>query len=72
MAEPVVISKYHFRIRTRQGSIVDKLLIQGRDEADAQRKLRQMYPHCEILECLSRPRAVAHAALRGEPSTPAG
>jgi hypothetical protein len=43
--------KYGFRIRTRSGLIVDKLLIYGRDEIDAERKLRQMYQHCEILEC---------------------
>ena len=45
------IVKYGFRIRTRTGLIVDKLLIHGRDEIDAERKLRQMYQHCKILEC---------------------
>ena len=44
------ITKYGFRIRTRQGMLVDNLLIHGVDEADAERKLRQMYQHCEILE----------------------
>jgi hypothetical protein len=43
--------KYAFRIRTRSGLIVDKLLIHGRDEIDAERKLRQMYQHCLILQC---------------------
>ncbi|MBX6393726.1 MAG: hypothetical protein IRY96_09635 [Burkholderiales bacterium] len=62
--------KYRFRIRTRQGLLVDKLAIHGRDQADAERKLRQMYPHCEILECSLRsthtvPRMLA---LRTEPS----
>ena len=46
-----VIVKYGFRIRTRCGLIVDKLLIHGKDEGDAERKLRQMYQYCEILEC---------------------
>jgi len=46
--------KYAFRIRTRSGLIVNKLLIYGRDEVDAKRKLRQMYQHCEILECTVR------------------
>jgi len=46
--------KYGFRIRTRDGSIVDNLLIHGRDEVDAERKLRQMYQHCKILECTVR------------------
>lgn len=43
--------KYAFRIRTRHGLAVDNLAIHGRDEADAERKLRQMYQHCEIVEC---------------------
>jgi hypothetical protein len=45
------ILKFGFRIRTRGGLIVDNLLIAGRDEVDAERKLRQMYQHCKILEC---------------------
>jgi hypothetical protein len=45
------IIKYGFRIRTRSGLLVDKLLIHGRDEVDAERKLRQMYQYCKILEC---------------------
>ena len=48
MAPPM--SKFGFRIRTRHGLIVENLLIQGRDENDAERKLRQMYIHCEILD----------------------
>ena len=43
--------KYGFRIRTRHGLVVENLAIQGRDEADAERKLRQMYLHCEVLDC---------------------
>jgi hypothetical protein len=50
MASSAII-KYGFRIRTRSGLIVDNLLIHGRDEADAERKLRQMYQYCEILAC---------------------
>lgn len=44
------ISKYGFRIKTRIGLIVDNLLIPGRDPADAERKLRQIYRDCEILD----------------------
>ena len=44
--------KYRFRIRTRHGLVVENLVIHGRDEADAQRKLRQMYQHCEVTECM--------------------
>lgn len=43
-------AKYGFRIRTRSGAIVDNLSIFGRDEPDAERKLRQIYLGCEILE----------------------
>jgi hypothetical protein len=43
-------TKFGFRIRTRDGSLVDNLAIIGRDEAEAIRKLRQMYRDCEILE----------------------
>ena len=42
--------KYGFRIRTRSGAVVDNLLIFGKDESDAERKLRQIYLGCEILE----------------------
>jgi hypothetical protein len=43
--------KYAFRIRTRTGMVVENLAIHGREEADAQRKLLQMYPHSQVLEC---------------------
>lgn len=42
--------KFGFRIRTRGGSMVDNLTIQGRDLGEAERKLRQVYHHCVILE----------------------
>lgn len=42
-------AKYGFRIRTRSGAVVDNLSIYGRDELDAERKLRQIYLGCEIL-----------------------
>ena len=44
------MKKFGFRIRTRGGSVVDNLSIQGRDLAEAERKLRQVYHHCVILE----------------------
>lgn len=49
--QPLSITKFLFRIRTRNGgAIVDNLHINGLDEEDARRKLRQMYRDCEILE----------------------
>ena len=49
---PPTILKYAFRIRTRHGLVVDNLAIHGRTEADAERKLRRMYQHCEIIKCI--------------------
>ncbi|HEX4942965.1 MAG TPA: hypothetical protein VFV55_01355 [Usitatibacteraceae bacterium] len=46
----VEMKKFGFRIRTRGGSVVDNLTIQGRDRDEAERKLRQVYHHCVILE----------------------
>ena len=54
-----VVTKFGFRIRTRVGLVVDKLMIHGRDHEEAQRKLRQMYRDCEILECVAH-----HGAVR--------
>jgi hypothetical protein len=49
---PPTFAKYAFRIKTRMGVIVDNLMIQGRDELDAQRKLRQVYHDCQIIDCV--------------------
>lgn len=43
-------TKYGFRIKTKNGAIVDNLSFAGKDEPDAERKLRQIYLGCEILE----------------------
>ncbi|HMK14838.1 MAG TPA: hypothetical protein VK460_07490 [Burkholderiales bacterium] len=45
------MTKFGFVIRTRNGLTVDNLVIHGRDQADAERKLGQMYLHFEILGC---------------------
>jgi hypothetical protein len=47
-----VLTKYGFRIKTRVGLVINNLMIHGRDAAEAQRKLRQMYRDCEIIECV--------------------
>jgi hypothetical protein len=44
------MKKYGFRIQTRGGSTVENLVIQGRDREEAERKLRQVYHHCTILD----------------------
>mgnify|MGYP000844691865 FL=1 len=55
---PVSITKYDFRIRTRNGAVVENLSIFGRDEVEAERKLRQMYNGCGILAAHRRQTAL--------------
>jgi hypothetical protein len=43
--------KYAIRIRTRSGTPVDNLALQARDQAEAERRINQMYPGCEVVEC---------------------
>lgn len=50
--------KYAFKIKTRLGVVVDNLMIHGRDEPDAERKLRQVYHECQILQCVCMPNGV--------------
>ena len=45
------LTKFAFRIRTRSGTPVENLMIQAIDQAEAERRLQQMYPYCEIVEC---------------------
>ncbi|MDX8400826.1 MAG: hypothetical protein R8K20_11365 [Gallionellaceae bacterium] len=40
--------KYNFSVTTRDGQKVDNIQIFGKDLADAERKLNQMYIHCQI------------------------
>ena len=42
--------RYGFNIRTRTGQRVDNILILAASPSDAERRLRQMYMQCEILE----------------------
>jgi len=45
------MTKFGFCIRTRSGQKVDKINIQASSITEAERRLRQMYHHCEVLEC---------------------
>lgn len=49
--EPRFLTKFAFRIRTRTGTPVENLLVQAADRAQAERRITQMYPYCEIVEC---------------------
>ena len=46
----LTVSKFGFRVRTRNGAVVENILIAGQDQKDAERKLLQMYQGCEILD----------------------
>ena len=45
------MTRYGFNIRTRSGQRVDNICIMAANQADAERRLRQMYHHCEIVHC---------------------
>lgn len=51
------MEKYHFSILSRNRLRIDSIAIMGKDRDDAERKLRQMYRHCEVLSCETRPHA---------------
>jgi hypothetical protein len=46
--------RYGFTIRTRLGQRVDNVSIMAGSQRDAERRLRQMYVQCEIIECRER------------------
>lgn len=48
--QPLRLSKFGYRIRTRSGATVDKLLIHGRTAQEALEKLQQIYPGCSVIE----------------------
>jgi hypothetical protein len=43
--------RFGFNVRTRYGQRVDNIQIMAATQSDAERRLRQMYWQCEILEC---------------------
>ena len=46
--------KFDFAIQTRSGQKLPSIVIAGRDRADAERKLNQMYRYCTIMRCVER------------------
>jgi hypothetical protein len=44
------VIRYGFNIKTKHGQRVDNILIMAATQGDAERRLRQMYHHCEIVE----------------------
>jgi hypothetical protein len=45
------MTRFGFNIKTRSGQPVGKISIIAATQGDAERRLRQMYQQCEILEC---------------------
>jgi hypothetical protein len=45
------VNKYGFKIRTRNGMLVENLQVQAPDREAAENRIRQIYHHCEIIEC---------------------
>lgn len=62
--QSATITKYFFRIRTRNGVLVEHLSVCARDEADARHKVAQIYNNCEVLDC-----RVQQVALNGRPAS---
>ena len=52
--------RFGFNIRTKHGQRVENILIMAATQDDAERRLRQMYYQCEIVDCSERsvPRSV--------------
>jgi hypothetical protein len=46
--------RYGFTIRSRTGQRIENVSIIAGSQNDAERRLRQMYMQCEILECRER------------------
>ena len=45
--------RFGFNIKTRSGQRVDNICIMAASRQDAERRLRQMYHHCEVMACNS-------------------
>ena len=45
------MTKFGLSIKTRGGMVVENLTVQAPTRAAAEARIRQIYQHCEILEC---------------------
>jgi hypothetical protein len=61
------VVRYGFNIKTKHGQRVENILIMAASIEDAERRLRQMYHHCEIIECREQavPRRVDTLDMEG-------
>jgi len=49
-----IMVKFDFSIQTHGGQKIESIVIMGKDQEDAERKLRQMYRYCQVLRCQAR------------------
>lgn len=45
------MTRFTFRVRTRNGLVVEAVNLQARDREEADRRLTQMYVGCSVLDC---------------------
>ena len=57
------MNKYEFTLRTRGGQRVEKITIQALDRETAEKRLRQMYMQCDVLDCVERPAEIRQENL---------
>ena len=57
------MTRFGFNIKTRTGQRVDNICIMAANQADAERRLRQMYHQCEIVQCQSETVNLRNEAL---------
>jgi hypothetical protein len=58
--QELIMQKFGFAIKTRDGQMVESLFIAGQNQADAERKLRQMYLNCQVVRCSTVPMETRH------------
>jgi hypothetical protein len=47
----IAMTKFDFSVKTRDGSKIVSVVIAAADQAEAERRLRQMYRDCDVLSC---------------------
>jgi hypothetical protein len=45
------VQKFGFKIKTRNGMLVENLQVQAHDREEAERRINQIYHQCVIIEC---------------------
>jgi len=48
------MTRFGFNVKTRSGQRVENIVIMAASRDDAERRLKQMYVQCEIIDCRSQ------------------